>query len=288
MSVLYVVATPIGNLNDITSRAVEVLKSVAVIAAEDTRHTKKLLRHLGIQAHVVAHHSHNEAASVQGLLDILKRGDSVALVSDAGTPLISDPGGRLVGKLLEEGFQVIPVPGPCSVIAALSVAGFTETQFCFSGFVPAQEKMLDQWMQSLSYAKLTTVCFEAPHRIEKTLMRFAHQLQPTRQIVVAREITKQYETVLRLRISELLDALEQGKIPSKGEFVLLVEGVSEWESRCGEPAQLAEELSREEKEWLLLLSKELPKGKVASLMAKKYKKNKKQYYDALLNASEDE
>ncbi len=220
---LYVVATPIGHLDDITLRAVNVLKSVATIAAEDTRHTRHLLQHHGIEGAVLMSlHDHNESEVIDRVLARLAVGD-VALVSDAGTPLISDPGFALVRAARKAGFVVTPLPGPSAVMAALSVSDIPVQNFMFIGFLPAKKSALEKRLQEISVHAGAVVFFEAPHRVLATIEAIA-RLMPERQLMVARELTKLHETVLSGKAADVLPALEA---EHRGEFVVVVEGAEE-------------------------------------------------------------
>ena len=223
MPVLYVVSTPIGNLDDITLRALHVLEAVPLIAAEDTRHTIKLLNHFGLRRTLISFHAKNEQRQLETILARLSEHD-VALVSDAGTPALSDPGVRLVSAAVLKGIQVIPVPGPSAVLAALVSSGLPTNQFTFLGFLPRKRGELGRLLQDIGQAKRTFVFFESPHRICKTLDIMASTLGP-RSLVVAREITKVYEEFLRGTPATLLEHFT--KVPPRGELTVVVAG-SDW------------------------------------------------------------
>ena len=220
---LYVVATPIGNLGDITLRAVEVLKSVDAIAAEDTRHTSGLLAHFGIQKKLIAVHEHNEQQSAQALLAKLQAGEHIALVTDAGTPGISDPGAVVVKLLLEHHVNVVPIPGASALIAALSVSGITATGFQFVGFLPASGAQRRKQLEVLSAQATTLVFYEAPHRIVDCIQDMANVLGGERMITIARELTKTFETIHRCPLKDAPAWLAHDLNQQRGEFVLLVE-----------------------------------------------------------------
>lgn len=220
---LYVVATPIGNLSDITLRAIETLKNVEVIAAEDTRHTAGLLSHLGISKKMLAVHEHNEQQSAEKLLALLQAGDDVALVTDAGTPGISDPGAIVVDVVREAGVKVAPVPGASAVIAALSASGITENGFYFHGFLPASGAARRKSLEGLKPQNVTIVLYEAPHRIKESVKDLAAILGGDRRITFAREVTKTFETFHRCLLSDALNWLEADSNQQRGEFVLLIE-----------------------------------------------------------------
>lgn len=224
---LYVVATPIGNLADISARAREVLGQVSVVAAEDTRHTGRLLKAFGIAASLVSLHEHNERERVAGLVQRLQAGEDVALVSDAGTPLVSDPGLQLVRAAAAVGVQVVPVPGACAAIAALSVAGLPTDRFCFEGFLPARQAARRARLTELAGEARTLVFYEAPQRIAACLADAAAVLGEARQAVVARELTKLHESVYRGPLAELAAQAAGAGEMSRGELVLVVAGAAE-------------------------------------------------------------
>lgn len=225
--VLYVVATPIGNLDDWSPRAVATLKAVSVVAAEDTRHSGRLLQHFNIPTRLVAVHDHNEAGRVQGLLDQLGRGDDIALISDAGTPLISDPGYRLVAAAQSAGLRVVPVPGACAAIAALSAAGLPSDRFIFEGFLPAKTAGRRERLQQLAGETRTLMFYEAPHRIVECLQDMLAVLGGERRIVLARELTKTFETVRQYSLTEMLAWVSADPDQQRGEIVLVLEGLPE-------------------------------------------------------------
>ncbi len=222
--ILYLVATPIGNLADITQRAISVLEQVDLIAAEDTRHSQRLLSHLGIKTRLTAYHEHNEDRVTPRLLDDLEAGKSIALISDAGTPLISDPGYRLVTQAHDRGIQVSPVPGVCAAIAALSVAGLATDSFAFEGFPPAKQGARMHFLEQLAEQKRTMLFYISCHRIVETLMDMQLVFGADRRVTYAREITKTFETVKRKQLSELIEWIEADDNQRKGEIVLVVEG----------------------------------------------------------------
>ena len=221
---LYVVATPIGNLEDITLRAVRVLKEVDLVACEDTRHTRALLTHFAIGTKTVSYHDHNARERAPELLERLAAGASVALVSDAGTPGVSDPGYRLVTGAAERGVRVVPVPGPSAAVAALCAGGLPTDQFLFAGFLPPKSAARRRRLGELVAERSTLVFYEAPHRIAGALAD-ALEVLGDRRAVVARELTKLHEEFLRGTLSEVAAALDAGR--RRGEFVLLVEGAPE-------------------------------------------------------------
>ncbi|MEQ1559840.1 MAG: 16S rRNA (cytidine(1402)-2'-O)-methyltransferase [Methyloglobulus sp.] len=221
---LYVVATPIGNLADISFRAVETLKQVDLIAAEDTRHVKSLLQHYGISNKVVSFHQHNEDKAADSLLEKLRSGLSVALVSDAGTPLLSDPGMPLVCKAKESGVTVVPIPGACALIAALSAAGLPVTKFSFEGFLPRTSSARKAFFTEKLTSQTTWIFYESSHRILSALQDMAVVLPAETEIVIARELTKLYETIIKMPLSQALERVVQDDNMRKGEFVVIVDG----------------------------------------------------------------
>lgn len=256
--VLYVVATPIGNLDDWSPRAVATLKSVSVVAAEDTRHSGRLLQHFNIPTRLVAVHDHNEAGRVQGLLDQLGRGDDIALISDAGTPLISDPGYRLVAAAQSAGLRVVPVPGACAAIAALSAAGLPSDRFIFEGFLPAKTAGRRERLQQLAGETRTLMFYEAPHRIVECLQDMLAVLGGERRIVLARELTKTFETVRQYSLTEMLTWVSADPDQQRGEIVLVLEGL---------PEAVGEQDWQEADRVLGILLEELPVRQAAALAA---------------------
>lgn len=223
-AVLYVVATPIGNLEDISERARRVLREVDLIAAEDTRHSRGLLAHLGVSRPMLSLHEHNERGQVELLLAALAKGRSVALVADAGTPLISDPGYVLVREVRRRGYRVVPIPGPSALICALSVAGLPTSAFVFEGFPPREAAKRLEWLRRFAREPRTLVLYEASHRILDSLRDLVIVMGAGREARLARELTKIYETILDGTLEELVRRLEQDPEQQRGEFVILVAG----------------------------------------------------------------
>lgn len=221
---LYIVPTPIGNLGDMSSRAIDVLNQVSLIACEDTRHSGKLLSHFGITTKTTALHDHNERARAQWIVDQLAAGLSIALISDAGTPLISDPGYHLVSHVRQSGFNVIPLPGPCAAITALSASGLPSDRFSFEGFLPSKEKARADKLLALKEDPRTLIFYESPHRIEHSLTTMVEVLGGERHVVMAREVTKTFETFLSGPVSEVLVTVSTDPNQQKGEIVLMVHG----------------------------------------------------------------
>lgn len=218
---LYIVATPIGNLGDITLRAVEALKAADLIAAEDTRHSGNLLKHLGIQKPFVSYHEHNEAMRTAELADRLAAGENVALISDAGMPGISDPGARLIGRCIELDLAFTIIPGPSAILTALVGSGFSMDKFCFRGFLPVKSGQRERELLAAVAREETTIFFESPYRLTKTLAKCA-ELMPARLLCVARELTKKFEEFRRGTAEELLAHYAARAV--KGEIVLLIAG----------------------------------------------------------------
>lgn len=257
--ILYVVATPIGNLADMVPRAIATLQTVAVIAAEDTRHSSRLLAHFDIKTPAVAYHDHSDEHRTEQLLTRLMAGEDVALISDAGTPLVSDPGYRLVRKAREQGIQVVPVPGACAMIAALSAAGLPSDRFAFEGFLPAKQAARITQLQTLASDTHTLIFYEAPHRILETLEDMRTAFGADREVVVAREITKTFETIKGDNIANMIDWVAADPNQQRGEIVLLVQGASKKENS---------EISAENQRIMGVLLEELPVKQAAALGAK--------------------
>lgn len=224
---LYVVPTPLGNMSDMTQRAIEVLRQVSWVAAEDTRHSAPLLKHYGSAARLLAAHEHNEESAAQQVISRLTEGESVALVSDAGTPAVSDPGARLVARVRAAGFRVVPLPGACAAVTALSASGLTESHFLFYGFLPARAKQREETLRELLALPYALIFYEAPHRILETVESLAEVFGVERTLVMARELTKLFETIHSCPLGEAFDWLKADANRQRGEFVLLVSGAQE-------------------------------------------------------------
>lgn len=273
---LYIVATPIGNLDDITLRAIDTLKRVDLIAAEDTRHSGLLLQHLGIKARLYSLHDHNEQEKAHVLIEKLQAGLSIALISDAGTPLINDPGYHLVKACRENGIKVVPIPGACAAIAALSVAGLPSDKFIYEGFLPAKSKARQDSLVSLITEPRTMIFYESTHRLLETLKDMQTIFGANKQIVLAKELTKTWETIVSFPVNELIDWLNQDVSRQKGEFVLIVAGYTE-SNKDIDPKAI---------NTLKLLQKELPLKKAAAITAEIYGLKKNQLYQIGLNLEE--
>ncbi len=272
---LYVVATPIGNLGDITLRAVEVLKRVDLIAAEDTRHTAGLLSHLGIDAKTLSFHEHNERQRSQQLVELLLAGKEIALVSDAGTPLICDPGYRIVSACRERGVDVIPLPGASAVIAALSASGLPTDRFLFEGFLPRTQVKRRKRLQQLIDFPSTLVFYESPHRILHCLDDMRSLFGEDRRVVVARELTKRYETIIDQPLGRLLQTMTADNNQQRGEFVVMVAAS---ENRVTLPGSVERVLQ--------ILADEMPPNQAARVAARISGQPKRELYQLLLKMKE--
>ncbi|OAI24713.1 MULTISPECIES: 16S rRNA (cytidine(1402)-2'-O)-methyltransferase [Methylomonas] len=271
---LYVVATPIGNLADLSFRAVEVLKCVDLIAAEDTRHAKLLMQHYGIGKPLQSLHQHNEEHASAGLIAKIQDGQSVALVSDAGTPLISDPGLPLVQLARRQSIDVVPIPGPCALIAALSAAGLPTSRFSFEGFLPRTASARKGFFETKLSDTSTWAFYESSHRIEDALADMLTVFPPEHPIVVAREITKLHETIVGDRLDKVAERVRADENMRKGEFVVIVAGY--------QAPEVAGEISDEERRILALLLKECSTKTAAALAADITGQRKKLLYQAAL------
>ncbi|MBG5970582.1 16S rRNA (cytidine(1402)-2'-O)-methyltransferase [Proteus vulgaris] len=265
-STLYIVPTPIGNLGDITQRALDVLSHVDLIAAEDTRHTGLLLQHFAINARLYALHDHNEQQKADQLISKLQQGLSIALVSDAGTPLINDPGYHLVNQCRKNGINVVPLPGACAAITALSAAGLPSDRFCYEGFLPAKIKSRQDCLRELSEEPRTLIFYESTHRLLDSLADMVTVWGENRYVVLARELTKTWETIQGMPVGELLKWVLEDENRRKGEMVLIVEGYEKPVDNDFPPEVLRT---------LAILQKELPLKKAAAVTAEIYgvKKN---------------
>ena len=268
---LFVVATPIGNLGDISHRALQVLSSVDFILAEDTRHSKRLLNHYGIGTKLRSCHEHNEESQVEWVKSQLDQGLDLALISDAGTPLISDPGFVLVRALRAQGYQIVAVPGPSSIIAALSIAGLPTDGFVYDGFLPSKSGARRAALESYVNEHRTAVLLESSHRIKACLGDLVDVLGGQRQIAVARELTKRFETVLAGSAESVLDVFNDNEDQSRGEFVLMLAGVEPVSSSDADVSSV-----------LKVLLNELPVKQAAGIAAKLTGKRKNEVYDLAL------
>jgi len=257
-AVLYIVATPIGHLDDISQRAITVLREVAWVAAEDTRHSGKLLSHLGISARFLSLHDHNEKQRAASLVEKIKAGDNVALISDAGTPLISDPGYSLVRLCRDAGVRVVPIPGPCALIAALCCAGLATDKFHFIGFLPAKSGQRQQVLKDIPAGVGTLICYEAARRIIDTLQDVSAVYGPGRELVLAKELTKTFEHFEHGTAASIIQWLEDDPQRCQGEMVLMI---------APPPEKAADDIAPAVQQTLRLLMAELPLKKAAALTA---------------------
>ncbi|HDR1501274.1 TPA: 16S rRNA (cytidine(1402)-2'-O)-methyltransferase [Pasteurella multocida] len=264
--ILYIVATPIGNLQDITQRGLAIFEQVDLIAAEDTRHSGLLLSHYGIKKPFFALHDHNEQQKAHLLVEKLQQGQHIALISDAGTPLISDPGFHLVRQCRQAGIKVVPIPGACAAITALCASGIASDRFCFEGFLPAKSKARCDKLQNLAEEERTLIFYESTHRILDTLADIEKTLGAERYVVLAREITKTWETIVGDNAANLRQWLGEDPNRTKGEMVLIIEGKVKQET---------DEINPQALKALELISQSLPLKKAAAIVAEiyGYKKN---------------
>ena len=275
---LYIVATPIGNLGDMVPRAVEVLQAVDLIAAEDTRHSGKLLNYFSIDTPLMAYHDHGDKRQSARILNTLQAGKKVALISDAGTPLISDPGYRLVREVRQQGYKIIPVPGACAAIAALSASGLPSDRFAFEGFLPHKSGARIKRLQSLVRDEATLVFYEAPHRIVDALTDMVKVFGSDREVVMARELTKTYETFLSGNLEEVLSLVQADSNQQKGEIVILLHGADNGQNTTDDV---------EQERILRLLMAELPLKQAAALAAKITGGQKNTLYQKALEIKEE-
>jgi 16S rRNA (cytidine1402-2'-O)-methyltransferase len=276
--VLYVVATPIGNLEDFSTRAVETLRRVDLIAAEDTRHTRPLLRHYALDTPMQSLHEHNERSQVERILTLMSGGKSVALVSDAGTPLISDPGYPLVREAAAAGFSVVPIPGPSALTCALSAAGIPSDRFLFVGFPPRGGNQRRHWFDELAGERATLVFYESGHRILASLADMVESFGTEREGVIARELTKLHETFLRGSLSQLITRVSEDNDQRKGEFVVLVAGAM--------PAAQQQTLTIDIDRLLERLMGEMSLKKAVSVVAELTGEKRNQLYEQALKVKQ--
>mgnify|MGYP003630163452 FL=1 len=269
---LYVVATPIGNFGDMSGRAIDTLRAVDLIAVEDSRHSARLLQAFDVRTPTLAYHDHSDQRALENICSRLEQGGSVALVSDAGTPLISDPGYRLVRCVQERGYPVRPVPGACAAVTALSVSGLPTDRFLFEGFLPAKAVAREKRLQALVDAPATLLFYEAPHRVVECLEAMNRVFGGEREAVLARELTKTFETLRRAPLAELLAFVAADPDQRKGEIVLLVAGARQ------SSGAINPDIAR----WLTRLAEELPARRAAAVVAEITGLRKKQLYDFLL------
>ncbi|WP_444884049.1 16S rRNA (cytidine(1402)-2'-O)-methyltransferase [Microbulbifer sp. PSTR4-B] len=269
-ALLYIVATPIGNLADMVPRAIEVLQCADLVAAEDTRHSQRLFSHFNIDTPLMAYHDHSDGKRTGQILQRLEQGQTVALISDAGTPLISDPGYRLVREAREKGIRVVPIPGACAFVAALSAAGLPSDRFSFEGFLPAKSGPRERALQELASDSRTLVFYEAPHRVADTLQAMAEVFGAEREAVIAREVSKAFETFQLMPLGELVNWVRSDSNQQRGEIVLLVRGAERRRDNA---------LDGEAQRVMTLLLAELPPKKAAAIAAEITGVNKKVLYN---------
>jgi 16S rRNA (cytidine1402-2'-O)-methyltransferase len=254
--ILYVVATPIGNMQDLSPRAKSVLQAVEYIAAEDTRHSRLLLTHFGIQTPLLSLHAHNEKQACHAVVQFLQSGKNIALISDAGTPLISDPGAYLVKSAHEYGISVLPIPGPCALVTALSASGLPADNFVFEGFLPAKSQARQQQLEKLRQEMRTIIFYEAPHRIIECITAMIAVFGENRIAVLAKELSKVFETIYRNDLQSILNWLTQEPARQKGEFVIILQGAPQLDSQL---------IDNETKRIFTLLRRELPLNQAVKL-----------------------
>jgi len=277
-SALYIVATPIGNLSDITLRALETLKNVDIIACEDTRNTQALLNHFQISKKLISLHQHNENQKKDLILSFVKEGKSVAYVSDAGTPCISDPGALLVNSFYEKNLKVIPIPGVSAITTAFSVSGILDNQFKFFGFLSNQKKKLKEELQAIFESNNLAILYESPHRIIEFLENIKVIFGSNHQIVIARELTKMFETIKRDTVDNILSYINENSNHKKGEFVVIIL-----------PSGIAPKKVKENdlKNALLITQDYLPTSQSVKLISTLFKKNKKEVYNLAIKKKND-
>lgn len=271
---LYLVATPIGNLDDITYRAIETLKMVDVIAAEDTRHSLKLLNHLNISKPLISYHRHNEEDKSEIIIKKLLDGENIAIITDAGTPAISDPGEELVKKAIENNIEIIPIPGACACINALIISGFSTKEFSFYGFLPINKKLRKNKINEIKKDKKTIIIYEAPHKIHNTLIDLEQELGNI-NIAVVKELTKMHEKVFRGKISDIIPEVEN----IKGELIIIIEGNKE---DIDEQVQILTNLNLEE-HYKFYEKMGLDKKEIIKKIAKDRNVNKNEIYQKFIN-----
>lgn len=272
---LYLVATPIGNLADMVPRALTVLQSVDAIAVEDSRHSGKLLQHFNISKPLIPYHDHNERDAAERILHLLQQGKRVALISDAGTPAIADPGYRLVRLAHQNGVRVESVPGACAAITALAGSGLPSDRFLFCGFLPAKQQARCTALQALTQESVTLIFYEAPHRLADTVQDLVGAFGSTREICLARELSKQYETLWLTTLAELAQALTEKRVEERGEIVLIVAGNTQKNNDQGEDDRI-----------LKILLAELPMKQAAALTAQITGASKRELYQRALQWKE--
>jgi 16S rRNA (cytidine1402-2'-O)-methyltransferase len=269
---LYLIATPIGNFNDISYRAITTIKNSEYIATENTKHTLKLLNHLGIKAKLISYNDHNEQSQATYLLDLLQQGHDIGIVSDAGTPLICDPGYKIVNIARKHEINVVSIPGPCALITALCASGMPTDRFSFLGFLPSTTSARQQQLKEMQDYPYTWIVYEAPHRILKSLNDMREVLSPERHIVIARELTKKFETIHSGTIEHILDTISNSKDEQRGEFVIIIHGKAK-----------SSEVTPKDIQLLSLLLAEMPIKKACSIVSETTGISKKILYKQSLH-----
>ncbi|BAQ61500.1 rRNA small subunit methyltransferase I [Geminocystis sp. NIES-3708] len=272
--ILYLVATPIGNLKDITFRAIETLQTVDLIAAEDTRHTAKLLNHYQIKTQTISYHQHNHQARVSELITKLLNGLNIALVTDAGTPAISDPGYHLVLACIESNINIIPIPGAIAAINGLVASGLPTEKFCFEGFLPTKKKLREELLNKLQTEKRTLIFYEAPHKLQKTLTDLADFLGINRNICLARELTKIHENFWRGNLQKAIEFYQHHE--PKGEYTIIIEGNKEQEEIELSETQIKEEIEK-------LLKQGMSKTEASQKLAKYTNLSRREIYQLMIS-----
>jgi len=276
---LYIVATPIGNLADISLRAIEILKRVHYIAAEDTRHSAFLLQHYDIQTPMLAYHEHSGEGQTDRLLALLDEGKDIALISDAGTPLISDPGYKLVERLHQRGGKVVPLPGASALLAALCASGMATDRFTFVGFLPAKKKAREDALMALHEREETLIVYEAPHRISEMLQDVVEVMGANRRVTLARELTKTFETIKQLPADQMCEWVQQDQNQQRGEIVLVIEGA--------QGAKADTEITVRAQQLISQLISELPPKTISKIISTHYEVPKKVVYDYVLSLKKE-
>ena len=277
-STLYLIATPIGNLQDISLRAIDILKNVDLIACEDTRHTGQLLSHYSIKKKLTSLHQHNEKEKTHSILEVIKAGGSVAYVSDAGTPAISDPGAFLVNQAHLNQLHIVPIPGASALTTIFSAAGISSSHFQFVGFLPSSHGKSKKALQDIFSQNMTTIFYESPHRVIKTLTAIVEVFGSDQELVIGRELTKLFETIYKGKAISLLEKINQNPNDQKGEFVIIISATEK---------KVLSQPSLSDEQTLKVLLSELPLNQAVKLTAIIFKKNKKDVYNQALELKND-
>jgi 16S rRNA (cytidine1402-2'-O)-methyltransferase len=279
IGILYIVGTPIGNLEDMTFRAIRILQIVDAIAAEDTRHTGKLLHHFQIKTPQISYHQHNIQSRIPQLIERLQRGENLALVTDAGMPCISDPGYELVKACAEASIQVIPIPGPTAAITALAASGLPSDRFCFEGFLPVKGKERRAHLAAIQQESRTLIFYEAPHRLRQTLQDFLENVGPERALVISRELTKRHETFWRGTVAEAIDYFQQED--PRGEYTLILSGAARSVTEAPTETEIITALQT-------LLEKGISRSQASKEIAKLLSLSRREVYQLALTLEDSE